>query len=272
MHMSNGRPLLFARKPAPVQLAYLAYPGTTGLSAMDYRFTDPYLDPPGDSDCWYSERSIRLPESFWCYDPLTSEPEPGELPAKANVHITFGCLNNFCKINDATLALWSQCLDRVPGSRLLLLCPPGSHRQRVFDRLGERVEFSAFLPRSDYLRLYQRIDVGLDTFPYNGHTTSLDSFWMGVPVITRVGQTVVGRAGWSQLCNLGLKELAANDDAEFVRIAAELAGNLSRLAELRSTLRSRMQQSPLMDHQRFTANIENAYREMWRNWCGSKSK
>jgi len=273
MHMANGRPLLFARKPAPVQVAWLAYPGTTGLAAMDYRFTDPYLDPPGEGDACYSERSLRLPDTFWCYDPLATEPGPGPLPALANGFVTFGSLNNFCKVNPAVLDLWARVLGAVPDSRLLLLSQPGGHRQRVLERLEAggvqpgRVEFAAFQPRPDYLALHRRVDLGLDTFPYNGHTTSLDAFWMGVPVVTRLGQTVVGRAGWSQLCNLGLGDLAARSDDAFVAIATGLARDLPRLADLRATLRPRMEASPLMDAARFTRHLESAYREIWQAWC-----
>jgi protein O-GlcNAc transferase len=273
MHMSNGRPLLFARRPAPIQVAYLAYPSTTGLSAMDYRLTDPYLDPPGETDYFYSEKSIRLPDTFWCYDPLTTEPAPGNLPAIERGFITFGCLNNFCKVNDTTLALWASCLSQVKDSRLLLLCPPGSHRQHVLDLFAthdiaaHRIEFAEYRPREQYLELYRRIDLGLDTFPYNGHTTSLDSFWMGVPVVARIGRTAVGRAGWSQLCNLGLRELAAENDEVFIRIATSLASNLSQLTHLRSNLRERLRQSPLMDASRFAKNVEQAFRQMWQNWC-----
>ncbi len=229
MHMSNGRPLVFARKPAPVQVAYLAYPGTTGLSAIDYRLTDPYLDPPGETDADYVEQSVRLPDTFWCYDPLADQPSPNSLPASREGRITFGCLNNFCKVADGTLALWSRVLREVEGSRLVLLAPPGEHRLRVLDRFRganvepAQIEFVEHRPRAKYLELYHGIDVTLDTLPYNGHTTSLDSLWMGVPVVTRVGRTVVGRAGYSQLSNLGLSELVAWNDDQFVSIASELA-------------------------------------------------
>ncbi len=262
-----------ARKPAPVQVAYLAYPGTTGLSAIDYRLTDPYLDPPGETDADYVEQSTWLPDTFWCYDPLTDRPLPNALPLLAEGHVTFGCLNNFCKVTDQTLALWSKVLHAVAESRLLLLAPVGTARQRVLDRLREediepaRIEFVDHRPRAQYLELYHRIDVCLDTLPYNGHTTSLDSHWMGVPVVTRVGRTVVGRAGYSQLTNLGLSELVAWSDDDFVSIAAALAADWPRLAHLRSTLRERMERSPLMDAARFARNIEAAYREMWRRWC-----
>ena len=264
MHMSNGRPLLFARKPAPIQVAWLAYPGTTGLDAMDCRFTDPWLDPPGEHDAWYAERSIRLPDTFWCYHPLTEEPQPGPLPALERGHVTFGCLNNFCKVNPGVLALWERVLDAVPGSRLLLMANPGRHREEVLSRLRDpgRVDFTPFQPRQSYLELYRQVDLCLDTFPYNGHTTSLDATWMGVPVVTRVGRTVVGRAGWSQLNNLGLPELAAWDDEAFVATAAGLALDLPRLADLRAGLRARMAASPLMDAERFARGVEAAYRTL----------
>ncbi len=272
MHMARGRPLLFARKPAPLQIAWLAYPGTTGQPAIDYRLTDPWLDPPELGDDRYTEQSIWLPDTFWCYDPLTDGPPVNPLPAAANSAITFGCLNNFCKVTDQSLELWAQVLAALPASRLIVMSPEGAHRARVRDRLGvapERLEFVSFRPRRQYLETYRRIDICLDTLPYNGHTTSLDAYWMGVPVVTRVGHTVVGRAGWSQLNNLGLTELAAFDDAGFVRTAVALAADLAALDQLRHTLRLRMQESPLMDGRKFAAAMEAIYRDVWRDWCAA---
>jgi predicted O-linked N-acetylglucosamine transferase (SPINDLY family) len=176
-------------------------------------------------------------------------------------------------VNDAVLVLWAQVLRATPKSRLLLLAPQGQTRQRVlsrFDREGvaaERVEFADRQSRLEYFKLYQRMDINLDPFPCNGGTTTLDAFWMGIPTITLLGKTVVGRAGWSQLCNLGLKELAAATTEQYVTRACELAGDLPRLQELRSSLRQRMQRSPLMDASRFARGIEQAYRMMWRKWC-----
>jgi predicted O-linked N-acetylglucosamine transferase (SPINDLY family) len=275
-HTANNRLLTFARKPAPVQVTWLAYPGTTGLSAMDYRLTDPYLDPPGLFDAFYSEQSVRLPETFWCYDPRADQPAVNELPAREAGRVTFGCLNNFCKVNDGCLALWAGVLRAVPEARLLLFAPPGRAREHVLARLGQeeiapsRVEFVDKQPRTEYFRLYHRIDVGLDPFPYNGGTTSLDALWMGVPVLTLVGRTVVGRAGWSQLCNLGLRELAAETPEQYVARAAGLAGDLPRLRELRATLRQRMRQSPLMDGAWFARHLEEAYRLMGRRLEASR--
>ncbi|HTW93703.1 MAG TPA: tetratricopeptide repeat protein [Tepidisphaeraceae bacterium] len=265
MHMAHGRPLLMARKPAPVQVAWLAYPGTTGLDAIDYRLTDPHLDPP-EFDSHYCEKSIRLPRTFWCYDPL-SDLGLNELPAIANGYVTFGCLNNFCKVTAPTLKLWRAVFERLPRARFVLLCPPGSHRGKIMEALDldeSRLRFVPFQGRDDYLREYHRIDIGLDTIPYNGHTTSLDSFWMGVPVISRIGQTAVGRAGLSQLSNLDLKDLAADSDEKFVEIACSLATNLDRLSELRRDLRERMRSSALMDGRLFATDIEAAYRGMWK--------
>jgi predicted O-linked N-acetylglucosamine transferase (SPINDLY family) len=277
MHMAHGRLLLFARKPAPIQICWLAYPGTTGLDTIDYRITDPFLDPVDADASAYAEESIRLPDTFWCYDPLTDEPIPGPLPSAANGTITFGCLNNFKKINHRVLALWSRVLHAVPGSRLLVLAPPGTARQRVsstFSKAGidaDRIEFIDRGPRLAYFDHYRRIDIGLDPFPYNGHTTSLDAFWMGVPVVTRVGSSVVARAGLAQAMNLGLPELIAATDDDYVRIAVELSQDLGRLAEIRGSLRARMRASPLMDAARFTRNLETAYRGAWQRWCAANA-
>ncbi len=266
MHTAHSQLLVFARKPAPVQVTWLGYPGTTGLPTIDYRLTDPYLDPPRLFDAFYSEESLRLPETFWCYDPLTDQPPVSALPALEAGAITFGCLNNFCKVNDGCLSLWAEVLRAVPRSRLLLRAPRGLARDHVLVVLqregiaAERVEFVNMRPWPEYLKVYHRIDLGLDTLPYNGPTTSLDASWMGVPTLTLVGQTVVGRDGWSQLCNLGLKELAAETPEQIVALAAQLAGDLPRLQELRGTLRQRMSQSPLMDAPRFARNLERACR------------
>jgi protein O-GlcNAc transferase len=265
MHMANGRPLVFARKPAPVQIAWLAYPGTTGIGAIDYRLSDPRLDPQ-DFDSHYSERTLRLADSFWCYDPLAGQPDVNPLPALERGHLTFGCLNNPCKLTEGTLQLWGAVMRALPDAKLLLMAPPGRHRRRLLQRLGaqeiaeERVRLVEFRPRAEYLRSYHDIDLGLDTFPYNGHTTSLDSFWMGVPVVTRVGRTCVGRGGLSQLFHLGLSDLAADSDAGFVSSAVSWGSDIPRLAALRQQLRARLERSPLMDAARFAGSIEDAYR------------
>jgi protein O-GlcNAc transferase len=274
MHTAYNRLLVFARKPVPVQVAWLGYPGTTGLSAMDYRLTDPYLDPPGLFDGCYTEESVRLPETFWCYDPQTDQPAVGRLPVPETVFITFGCLNNFSKVNDHCLALWARVLRAVPHSRLMLVVPHGRARDHVIARLNQegvaasRLAFVDRRSRHGYLRTYHEIDLCLDPLPWNSHGTGCDALWMGVPTLTLASkQSALGRAGWSQLCNVGLSELAAESPEQFVAIAVDLAGDLPRLAELRNTLRQRMERSPLMNGERFARHVEVAYRHMWRRWC-----
>jgi protein O-GlcNAc transferase len=275
MHMAENRLRTFARKPAPIQVCWLAYPGTTGLSTIDYRVTDPYLDPPETDVDAYAERPLPLPDTFWCYDPLTHE-SVGPLPLEQRGHLAFGSLNNVLKVSEASIALWAEVLQRVQHSTITLLAPVGDARDRTLGLFGARgidrgrVRFVEYQSRQLYLATYRSIDIGLDTVPYNGHTTSLDALWMGVPVITLVGSTVVGRAGLCHAMNLGLPELVARAPEEFVRIAAGLAEDKSRLSSLRAGLRARMERSPLMDGARFTRNMEAAYRSVWRRWCSSR--
>jgi predicted O-linked N-acetylglucosamine transferase (SPINDLY family) len=275
MHMDGARRLLFPMRPAPVQVAWLAYPGTTGSPSIGWRLTDACIDPPDvpNVDDQYVERSLRLPDAFWCYDAQAPGVEVNALPALSNGYITFGCLNNPCKLTDATLALWSGVFAALPDARLVLMAPPGSARERLAARLqahgidAARVRFIGMQPREQYLRTYQQFDIALDTFPANGHTTSLDAFWMGVPVPTRFGRSAVSRAGLCLLANLGLPELAADSDARYAAIVTALARDLPRLAALRAELRARMEASPLMDGARFARHMEAAYRHMWQAWC-----
>lgn len=282
MHTARNRLLVFARKPAPVQVTYLAYPSTTGLETMDYRLTDPYLDPVGQDERFYSEKSVRLPDNYWCYPPHEPVPEVAPPPALKNGRITFGCFNNFFKVTRPTLDLWRRLLMRVPDSRLVLYCDEGSHRQIVRDYLAwedldaaceefdpTRLEFVARAILAEYFDRYQTIDIALDPFPYGGGTTTCDALWMGVPVVSLAGPTAVSRAGLSILSNAGLSELAAQTPEQYVHIAADLAADLPRLAALRSTIRSGMRESPLMDAPRFVRNLENAYRQMWIAWCSA---
>jgi predicted O-linked N-acetylglucosamine transferase (SPINDLY family) len=272
-HMAYNRLPLFARKPAPVQAAWLGYPGSTGLEAMDFRITDPYLDPPGTpNQAFYSERSIRLPDAFWCYDPL-SDVAVNELPALTRGHVTFGSLNNFCKVNPQVIGLWARVMQAIPGSRLLILTDPGSHRARTLESFRQsglvdteaRIDFVAKCDRREYLELCHRIDIILDTFPYNGHTTSLDALWMGVPVVSIAGTMPVGRAGLSLLSNLNLAdEFLASNEEQFVQIARRWSEDQERLRTLRRSLRARLKSSALMDAARFAKNMEAAYREMWK--------
>jgi protein O-GlcNAc transferase len=275
-HTSRNRLLVLARKPAPVQATFGGYPAGTGMKAIDYRISDPQLDPVGQTEAFYAEKIFRLPDSFWCYDPVAmgvAGLAGSPLPALSAGIVTFGCLNNFCKVTAGMLAIWAEVLAAVDGSRMLLIAPAGSARQRVLDKFRQggveasRVEFLGRLPSAEYFQQYHRIDIGLDTLPYNGHTTSLDAFWMGVPTVTLVGDSAPGRAGLSQLTNLKLTELAADSSERFVQIAAGLAADLPKLAALRAGLRDRMLNSPLTDADRFARNLEAAYRTMWTDWC-----
>jgi predicted O-linked N-acetylglucosamine transferase (SPINDLY family) len=277
LHLPRGRLLIFGDKPAPIQITFAGYPGTTGMKQIDYRLTDPYLDPPGETDPFYCEKSIRLPHSFWCYDPDAMNSSAGfdvsPLPAQSNGFITFGCLNSFHKVNADCLKLWARTMATVPKSRMILLAPPGKTRDWVKQQFRsegvepDRVDFVGRQSHADYLHTYDGIDIGLDSFPYNGHTTSLDSAWMGAPVVTLVGSTVVGRAGLSQLSNLNLAELAARSDEEFIRIVKSLASDIRALAKLRAGLRQRMLQSPVTDCKAFAEAIEIIYRNVWKTWC-----
>ncbi len=274
LHTAGNRLLIFARKPAPVQVTYLGYCASTGLQTMDYRLSDPHLDPPNSDLSLYNECTIRLPETYWCYSPGGPTPEPSPSPALSAGYIAFGCLNNFAKVSPA-LELWSEILRMVPRSRLIVHSPPGSHLKTVQERFAgegispDRLEFVGRQPWPEYVRTYSRIDISLDPFPWSGGITTCDALWMGTPVVSLAGQTAVGRGGMSILTNIGLPELIAQSDKEYVSTAVGLATDLPRLGELRRTLRPRMQASPLMDAPRFARNVEAAYRQMWRDWCAA---
>jgi predicted O-linked N-acetylglucosamine transferase (SPINDLY family) len=287
-HLVGNRLTMFAHRPAPVQVSFAAYPETTGVKAIEYRISDRNLESDGPGVWrWQDDPSGFVPsladpvaptpeqvfllDSFWCYDPAGLDIAVNELPAKGNGYVTFGCLNNPSKVNEEVLRLWARLLVEIPNSRLILLGGFGTYRGRTLEFLArqgvapQRVEFLRASPHDAYLAEYRRIDLVLDTFPYNGHTTSLDALWMGVPVVSLCGQPAVSRAGWSQMRNLGLPDLVARSEAEFVHLAVALARDLSRLADLRESLRSRMETSVIMDSPKFTRQIEAAYRTMWRH-------
>ena len=233
LQMRGNRLLAFARRPAPVQATFIGYPATTGLSQIDYRITDAWLDPPGETEAFNSEKLIRLPRSFWCYVPDESSSQVGELPATRGKTITFGSLNNPCKMNDDVIDTWSKILRAVPKSRLLLFV---IERENIGERFRDlfarrdidpaRLTFVSRQDRPSYLKQYAEIDIALDPFPYNGHMTSCDAFWMGVPVVSLSGQTSVGRGGESLLASLDLLELLADSRDRYVQIAVSLANDL----------------------------------------------
>jgi predicted O-linked N-acetylglucosamine transferase (SPINDLY family) len=277
-HTGGNRLLAFARRPAPIQVSYLGYLGTTGLSAMDYSITDAHADPPGLSEEHYQEQLIRLPKCGFCYAPGPAPEVNPKLPARESRQVTFACLNNLAKVSDEVLAVWSRVLASVPGSRLLLRTGAGrSAEERICDILArhgispDRLGLAGrTATRFDYLELYHAVDIALDPFPYNGVTTTCDALWMGVPVISLAGRMSVSRQGVRFLRNVGLDELLAETSEDYVRIASELAGDLSRLAALRAALRERMSRSPLMDAHRLTRDLEAAYRAMWEQWLAAR--
>jgi len=275
-HTARHRLLVFARKPAPVQLTWLGYPNTTGQETIDYRITDAVCDPLGKTDPFYSEKLLRLPEGFSCYRPADEAPDVGPLPALKNGYITFGSFNHFAKINPPVLDLWAQLLARLPGSRLLLkarsLADPetAAYVKDVFARRGvaeDRVTLRHDeLSVADQLGLYRGVDLALDPFPYNGTTTTCEALWMGVPVVTLAGQTHVSRVSASLLTSLGRSEWITHSESEYLGKCVALAADLSALAQDRAGQRERMRRSPLCDATRFTVQLETALRECWRQW------
>jgi predicted O-linked N-acetylglucosamine transferase (SPINDLY family) len=276
-HTGENCLLVFARKPAPVQISYLGYPNTTGLTTIDYRITDAWADPPGQTERFHTEELVRLPDGFLCYQPPQESPDVTGLPAKETGRITFASFNNASKVGAEVIALWSDILHAVPSARLIMKAPqlsdPGV--RRYFESLFEQQRISPaqielrgpILSSVEHLAMYQEVDIALDPFPYNGTTTSCEALWMGVPVIALAGKTHAARVGVSLLSSVGLPELIAQTPAAYVEQALALAGDLERLAALREGLRHKMQQSPLTHATRFTRSLESVYRGVWRKYC-----
>jgi protein O-GlcNAc transferase len=278
-HTMGNRLRVFARRPAPVQVAYLGYPGTTGLPEIDYRLSDPFADPPGQTEFLHSEKLWRLPVCNWCYD------EPEEAPevrsSRMDGPICFGSFNKLAKASPAVMELWVAILKAAPDSRLMIksrgLGTQGIRPQisRFFESRGilpERLEIRGGDPDvQSHLGFYNKLDIALDTYPYHGTTTTCEALWMGVPVVSLEGPSHVSRVGVSLLNAVGLPELIAQSAEEYVSIAVALAADLPRLTELRRTLRRRMRASPLMDAPKFARDVEAAYRGMWRAWCETTS-
>jgi protein O-GlcNAc transferase len=274
-HTAHNRLLVFARRPAPVQVTWLGYPNTSGLGAMDYRITDSMSDPPGFADGAYTEKLVRLPGTFSCYEPSPQSPDVGPLPAARTGSLTFGCFNNFAKVTPGMITLWGQVLVDSPGSRLLLksngLSDPDTRDLvlRSFATAGvgrERLELDGQVRSvADHLALYHRMDIALDTHPYNGATTTCEALWMGVPVVTLAGRTHASRVGASFLTQVGLASLVASSLDGYRRACRELASDLTSLSGLRSSLRERMRGSTLCDGALFTRRLEDAFGSMARD-------
>ena len=270
-HSGSSRLGVFARKPAPVQAAWLGYLNTTGLTRIDYRITDAYCDPIGLTEARHTETLVRLPHTQWCYRPFVSVTAAAELPLERNGHVTFGSFTQIAKLSRTTLELWAKILDALPGARLLIAgVARGAAAERLSARLeargitAERVEFAPFLPVVDYLRLYDRVDIALDPTPYSGGTSTCDALWMGVPVLTLPGERPASRSAGSILTALALHEWIARDADDYVRRAVEHAQRPSELALLRRSLRERMLASPLTDEALFARELEQAFDQMWR--------
>ena len=276
-HTGGNRLMVFAHKPAPVQVTWLGYPNTTGMSVMDYRLTDAIADPVGEIEKFYSEELVRLEHGFLCYQADEFALGLTQPPCLEKGYVTFGSFNTLPKINHEVVKLWARILHAVSGSHLLLKAKQLADAEirqeyaKMFTAEGiaaERIEFHGFISqKEDHLGFYSRVDIGLDPFPYNGTTTTCEALWMGVPVITLLGKRHAGRVGASILHNVGLDELVVESAEEYVEITREVANDRESLAEIRAGLRGQLQESHLMDSQGFAQSLEKAYRRMWHTWC-----
>jgi predicted O-linked N-acetylglucosamine transferase (SPINDLY family) len=278
-HTNRNRMSMLALHPAPVQITWLGYLNTTGLAAMDYRICDAHTDPPGFSEHLHTERLIRMPNSQWCYLPWVEVP-PVDVPHPDQPDaLVFGSFNQFSKISDACLELWSRLLTAVPKASLLILDVRDKEvRKMLLRRLDRyridpaRVSLRGRESVPDYFSAIGNVDIALDTIPYNGGTTTLDTLWMGVPVVALYGDRGIARGSYSILKSLGAEELIASDEEAFVEINCRLAASSEWRNRLRATLRDRMRTSPLMNAPQFTADLESAYRTVWVEWCEKVNK
>jgi len=274
-HTDKNRLLVFMMKPAPVQVTWAGYVGTTGVSAMDYLISDRFQSPEG-AERFTVERIIRMPDDYICYCPPDYAPEVSPLPALANGYVTFGCFNNLSKVSEDAIQLWCKILKNVKGSKLFMknvsFCDQGTIRRylELFASYGiseDRIVVEGKSPPHEMIARYAFVDIQLDTLPYSGGLTTLESIWMGVPVVTLPGELFSSRHSLTHLMNVGLESCVASTSEEYVTIACNLANNLSHLAELRGTLRHTMMESPVCNGLAFTENLQLAFRGMWLKWC-----
>lgn len=273
-HTAHHRLLVFARKPAPVQATWIGYPGSTGLTSIDYRITDPWQDPPGLAERFHSEKVVRLPGGM-AFSSEPDAPPVNPLPALSSGNVVLACLNNLSKVNEAVIALWSKILAAVPQAQLLLgNVKDGPVKNRIitsFARHGVAAERLILSPRVsllDYLALHQRIDLALDPFPYNGGTTTMHALWMGVPVVTLEGDHAVSRLSAAHLSRVGLPQFISHTEEEYLQCVFQAVHDLPALDRIRQSLRQRMTTGEC-DPAVITRHLEAAYRAMWRNWCDS---
>lgn len=278
-HTAHNRLSIFAWKSAPIQVTWLGYLGTTGVSSIDYLIADAWTLPETE-ECNFTETIWRLPESYLCFTPPQSPTPVSSLPALQNGHVTFGCFNNITKISDEVITLWARILIEIPDSRLVLKAKQftqASVQQKMRDRFsvhgvgGERLTLMEQVPRREYLTPYQQIDIALDPFPYPGITTSVESLWMGVPVLTLAGKSFISRQGVGLLNNAGLTDWIATSQDDYVARAKQHASNLTNLANLRKKMRQQVLTSPIFDTHRFAIHFDAALRNMWKKWCDTHS-
>ncbi|KAL2992822.1 hypothetical protein AAZX31_10G070200 [Glycine max] len=275
-HTANNKLGMLACRPAPVQVTWIGYPNTTGLPTIDYRITDSRADPP-ETKQKHVEELVRLPDSFLCYTP---SPEAGPVcptPALSNGFVTFGSFNNLAKITPKVLQVWAKILCAIPNSRLVVKCKPfccDSVRQRFLSTLEKlgleplRVDLlPLILLNHDHMQAYSLMDISLDTFPYAGTTTTCESLYMGVPCVTMAGSVHAHNVGVSLLSKVGLGNLIAKNEDEYVKLALKLASDISALQNLRMSLRELMSKSPLCDGAKFILGLESTYRQMWHRYC-----
>jgi predicted O-linked N-acetylglucosamine transferase (SPINDLY family)/glycosyltransferase involved in cell wall biosynthesis len=274
-HTGYNRLAILAYKPAPVQINYLGYPDTSGLQTVDFRITDTWADPPGTVEHLYTETLLRLPQGFLCYQPSPDAPPVLPLPARTSGRITFGCFNDKSKLTKDAFALWASILRSVPNADLLLKSQNLGDEyisaiRKIFTKEGiepTRLKISGGVASyAEHLNCYGLIDIALDPFPYNGTTTTCESLWMGVPVITLSGRTHVSRVGVSLLNAVGLSDFIAPSVEAYRALAVELAGDLERLEGLRASLRERLAASFLLNASGFTSQLESLYRQVWQQW------
>lgn len=282
-HSEGNRLLAFGRRPAPVQVSWMGYVTTTGLSAMDWRLTHVDADP-GGAETDYTERLWRLPSSLWCYRPMPSMPEVKPPPVLNKGDITFGVLNRFSKNSQPALRAWGEILRRTPGSRLLINAPAGEPQRRLAQFFGAqgidlaRLDCFSHGDHQRFWELHHAVDIALDPFPFNGGMTTCETLWMGVAVISCSGSDLnlegftfpsrfASRMGRAMLNAIGRPEWVSDNIPGYIDRAVALAGQPEQLGRWRMEQRRRMAQSPLMDERRFVADVEAAYRAMWRERC-----
>jgi predicted O-linked N-acetylglucosamine transferase (SPINDLY family) len=278
-HTANSRLSVFAWKPAPIQVSWLGYFATTGVAEMDYFIADPWTLPQSQEE-FFAEKIWRLPETRLCFTAPEVDVAITTLPVMANGYITFGCFNNLTKMNDMVVEVWARILHAAPTSKLFLKSQQTgepTQREKLLKRFSkrgipdQRLILEDYGPREQYLAAYQRVDIGLDPFPYPGGTTTAEALWMGVPVLTLAGEAFIARQGVGLMMNAGLADWIASDPDDYVQKALAHASNISALSALRARLRQQVLASPVFDAQRFAMHFDEALRTMWRVWCTTDS-